>query len=173
MNRYKMNFMAALVLLGGLLMPAGARAQSHGDHVMVGLGASYPRGFEGTLSYEHETDYHSAWEYFGTYYIKYKKDETVGHITHDSFWNNYRTWNIGIAYKPCVTRGRNHHGSLRIGVSGGSDFDHAIGTATLGYEHTYNLYNGWSLFWQIKEDVVIRGEDRFKTGVTVGVKMPL
>ena len=52
-----------------------------------------------------------------TYYVKYKEDPTVGHITSDSFWHNYNTWDVGIAYKPCVARGRNHHGNLRFGVS--------------------------------------------------------
>ena len=80
---------------------------------------------------------------------------------------------IGVAYKPCVTRGRNHHGSLRIGASVGSDFEKAIGAAHLGYEHTYNLYDGWSVFFAIKEDITIRAKDRFRTGVSLGVKIPL
>lgn len=35
-------------------------AQSHGNHLMLGVGGSYPQGVETTLSYEHETDYHNA-----------------------------------------------------------------------------------------------------------------
>jgi len=31
-----------------------ASAQSHGDHVMLGVGGSYPRGVEATVAYEHE-----------------------------------------------------------------------------------------------------------------------
>lgn len=147
--------------------------QTHGDHLMVGVGASYPNGVEGTISYEHEMNYHSAWEYFGSYYLKWDKDPEVGHITKDSFWHNYNTWDVGIAYKPCVTRGRNHHGNFRIGAAVGSDLNRFIGIATAGYEHTYNLYNGWSLFWQVKEDVVLHGKDRFRTGGTIGIKVPL
>ena len=56
-------------------------AQSHGNHLMLGVGASYPNGLEANLGYEHETQYHNAWEYFGSYYIKYEKDPEVGHIT--------------------------------------------------------------------------------------------
>lgn len=32
-------------------------AQSHGNHIMVGVGGSYPRGVEATIAYEHETEY--------------------------------------------------------------------------------------------------------------------
>lgn len=148
-------------------------AQSHGDHLMLGLGASYPSGLDATLSYEHETEYHNAWEYFGSYYLKYEKDPDVGHVTSESFWHNYNTWLLGLAYKPCVTRGRNYHGNFRVGASGGSDLDRWIAAVHLGYEHTYNLYNGWSVFVQVKEDVVIRARDTFRTGVSIGVKVPL
>ena len=72
-----------------------------------------------------------------------------------------------------MTRGRNHHGNLRIGASGGSDTEKFIGAVHLGYEHTYALRGGWGIFWQVKEDVVFRGQDLFRTGVTVGLKLPL
>lgn len=117
-------------------------AQSHGNHIMVGVGGSYPRGVEATIAYEHETEYHSAWEYFATGYLKYEEDPEAGHITNESFWHSYNTWTVGAAYKPCVSRGRNHHGNFRIGVSVGSDLDKVISAGHLGYEHTYNLYNG-------------------------------
>lgn len=80
---------------------------------------------------------------------------------------------VGAAYKPCVTRGRNHHGSLRVGASAGSDLNKAIGAVHVGYEHTYNLYDGWSFFFSVKEDITIRGKERFKTGVNLGLKIPL
>jgi hypothetical protein len=48
-----------------------------------------------------------------------------------------------------------------------------IGAAHIGYEHTYALRNCFQVFWQIKEDVVLRGEDLFRTGVALGVKLPL
>ena len=168
--RYILAFAIAVVLTA---MPGKAVAQSHGDHAVLQLGASYPKGLEATVGYEHETQYHSAWEYFARYYIKYKEDPTVGHITSDSFWHNYNTWDVGIAYKPCVMRGRNHHGNLRLGVSAGSDLDHVIGMGHFGYEHTFNLYSGWSVFFQVREDVGIRMQDTFRTGAYVGVKIPL
>lgn len=172
---HKKHFPAqVMAILAIVIAYAGAvRAQSHGNHIMLGVGCSYPRGLETVISYEHETEYHNAWEYFATGYLKYEKDPSAGHVTNDSFWHSYNTWTVGIAYKPCVTRGRNNHGSFRIGASCGSDLNKVIGVGHIGYEHTYNLYHGWSVFFQVKEDVVIRGKDTFRTGVFLGVKVPL
>ena len=70
------------------------------------------------LPYEHETNYNNAWEFFANGYLQWKDCETCGHICPESFWRNYRTYGFGVAYKPCVVRGRNHYGNLRIGASG-------------------------------------------------------
>lgn len=169
-TKFKKAVLMSFMVIG---IPTSMVAQSHGSHLQVSLGVSYSKTMEATLAYEKEGDYHHAWEYFGCYSIQYADDPEAGHITPKSFWHHYNTWMIGVAYKPCVTRGRNHHGSLRIGASAGSDFEKAIGAAHLGYEHTYNLYDGWSVFFAIKEDITIRAKDRFRTGVSLGVKIPL
>lgn len=153
---------------------SGTSAQSSNQNrLMLGCGALYERGFDATVAYEHETKYHHAWEYFATGYLKYRDDPAAGHVTEKSFWDSYNTWHVGIAYKPCVSRGRNHHGNARLGVSGGSDSHRFVGGIHVGYEHSYALRYGWQLFFQVKEDVVIRGEDLFRTGLAVGVKVPL
>lgn len=165
-------FVCALVwAVSGIFSPA-AFAQT-ARHLEVGVGALYERGLDATVSFEKELQYHNAFEVFGKYYIKYDKDKTYGHVTRTTFWHSYRTWSLGAAYKPCVRRGRNHHGNLLMGVSGGSDGDHFIGGVHGGYEHTYYLQKGWALYWQVREDVMFRAEDRFRTGVAVGVKIPL
>lgn len=87
------------------------KAQTNSDRISVGVGALYEQGFDMTLSYEHETKYHNAWEYFANGYIKWDECKSCGHVCPDSFWRNYRSYGFGIAYKPCVTRGRNHHGT--------------------------------------------------------------
>ena len=157
-----------------LFLPFMVMAQSSNcNRLTIGVGALYERGFDATLSVEHETRYHNAWEYFGNYYIKYAKDPEAGHVTKDSFWNHYNTWSLGICYKPCVSRGRNHHGNIRIGGSGGSDLDQFVGGVHLGYEHSYTLRGGWELYFQIKEDFIIKGEDVFRTGIVLGFKIPL
>ena len=101
-------------------------AQSHSDRLSLGVGALYERGLDATIAWEHETRHHNAWEYFINGYIKWDECASCGHICPDSFWNNYRTWGIGVTYKPCLVRGRNHYGNLRIGASGGSDTDKFI-----------------------------------------------
>ena len=88
-------------------------AQSHSDRLSLGVGALYERGLDATIAWEHETRHHNAWEYFINGYIKWDECASCGHICPDSFWNNYRTWGIGVAYKPCLVRGRNHYGNLR------------------------------------------------------------
>lgn len=147
-------------------------AQSHSDRISFGMGALYERGFDATLSWEHETKYHNAWEYFVNGYLKWDECESCGHVCPESFWHNYNTWGIGIAYKPCVVRGRNNYGNIRFGASGGSDTDKFIGAVHLGYEQNYALRHGWNIFWQVKTDLVLRGEDLFRTGVVIGIKIP-
>ena len=106
-------------------------------------------------------------------YIKWNECASCGHVCPESFWNNYRSYGFGFAYKPCVARGRNHHGNMRIGASAGSDTDRFLGGIHLGYEQNYTLRHGWKLFWQVKTDVMIKGEDLFRTGIVLGVKLPV
>ena len=100
-------------------------------------------------------------------------DELAGHVTKNSFWHSYNTWSVGMAYKPCIHRGRNHRGNFRLGVSCGSDLDKFIGVIHVGYEHSYALKGGWELFFQLKEDVAICAKDLWRTGGAVGIKIPL
>ena len=163
-----------LVVLSAFVTTSGCRAQSNNNHLMLSTGISYERGLDASVAYEHSSKYHNAWEYFAVYHLQYGDDPEAGHITKESFWKSYNSWHIGIAYKPCVNRGRNHHGNLRIGVSGGSDRHDFVGGIHVGYEHTYALKAGWELFFQLKEDVVIpRSGDLFRTGAMFGVKVPL
>ena len=126
-----------------------------------------------SLGYEHEMNYHNAWEFFANGYLQWKDCETCGHVCPDSFWRNYRTYGFGVAYKPCVVRGRNHFGNLRIGASGGSDTKKFLAGIHLGYEHNYVLRSGWVFFWQVKGDVMIKGADLLRAGVGLGVKLPI
>ena len=110
--------LALLVLSVCSVLPVRAQG-SNQDRLMLSVGALYERGFDATVAWEHETKYHHAWEYFATGYLKYCDDPDAGHVTTKSFWDSYNTWHVGVAYKPCVSRGRNHHGNARLGISGG------------------------------------------------------
>lgn len=175
MNKvYRQVFFGLALLVLSVCSVLPVRAQgSNQDRLMLSVGALYERGFDATVAWEHETKYHHAWEYFATGYLKYCDDPDAGHVTTKSFWDSYNTWHVGIAYKPCVSRGRNHHGNARLGISGGSDRHRFVGGIHVGYEHSYALKQGWQLFFQVKEDVIIKGDDLFRTGVAVGVKVPL
>lgn len=164
--------MKKLMLMIAILFAAitNASAQNGSNRVSLGAGLLYERGMDLTLSYEHETNYHNAWEYFANVYLKWDDCPSCGHICPESFWNNYRTYGFGIAYKPCVVRGRNHYGNVRIGASGGSDTHKFIGGVHVGYEHNYALGSGWQLFWQVKSDIMIKGKDLFRTGAVLGIK---
>lgn len=162
-----------LTMLLFLVVGLQTRADDNSNRLGVAFGLLYENGLDATLSYEHETRYHNAWEYFGNVYLKWAECEECGHICKDSFWHNYNTWTLGIAYKPAVHIGRNNVGRLRIGVLGGSDKSKFVGGGTVGYEHTYQLKGGFQLFWNVRTDVMARGEDLFKTGISVGARINL
>ena len=172
MKNFYLNKMFVLaVILFTTCVPGFA--DNHRGRLQIGTGLLYERGMDLTVAYEHETRYHNAWEYFGNVYLKWDECASCGHVCPKSFWNNYNTWGLGVAYKPCVTRGRNHHGNLRIGGSLGSDRHNVVGSVHAGYEHSYSLRKGWQVYWQVKSDLMIGGKDLFRTGVVIGVKLPV
>ena len=165
----------ALVAVGGMaLTSCSVYAQnSNQNRLSVGFGVMYERGLDVTVAYEHETSHHSAWEYFANGYLKWRECPTCGHVCPDSFWHYYNTYCFGAAYKPCISRGRNNYGNVRIGLSLGSNTDDVIAGFHLGLEHNYCLRGGWQLYWQVKTDLVFNGKDLFRTGVVLGFKLPL
>lgn len=156
-----------------LLCVTSSYAQIGSNRISLGAGLLYERGCDLTLSYEHETKYHNAWEFFANGYLKWDECPSCGHICPDSFWKNYRSYGFGIAYKPCVVRGRNNYGNVRFGASAGSDTNKFVGGVHIGYEHNYVLRSGWQLFWQVKSDVMIKGKDLFRTGGVIGIKVDI
>ncbi len=165
----KKIILALFICLTGIQAFAG----EHDKGLQVGVGALYRNGLDLTIGYEKETANHNAWEFFGNGYIQWKDCPDCGHVCPDSFWKNYRSWGLGAAYKPCVVRGRNHHGNFRFGASLGSDTHKVLGGIHVGYEHSYVLRGGWQLYWQVKSDFMIKGRDLFRTGVAIGVKLPV
>lgn len=162
-----------MILVAVLTVSATAFAGDRDRRVSFGVGLLYENGLDATLSYERENAYHNAWEFFANGYLKWDKCASCGHVCPDSFWKNYRSWSIGAAYKPCVVRGRNHHGSFRFGGSLGSDTHRVLGGVHAGYEHNYRLRGGWQVYWQVKSDLMIKGKDLFRTGIVLGVKLPV
>lgn len=147
-------------------------ADTYSNHLSIGAGFMYERGMDMTVSYEHETKYHNSWEYFANGYLKWDDCASCGHICPETFWNNYRTWMLGVAYKPCLNQGRNNIGNLRIGFSAGSDLSSLVYAVNIGYQHTYTLKKGWNIYWQVKTDILPEGRDLFRTGFVIGVSIP-
>lgn len=162
-----------MIFVAVLAVSATAFAGDRDGRVSFGVGLLYENGLDATLSYERENAYHNAWEFFANGYLKWAKCASCGHVCPDSFWKNYRSWSIGAAYKPCVVRDRNHYGSFRFGGSLGSDTHRVLGGVHAGYEHNYRLRGGWQVYWQVKSDLMIKGKDLFRTGIVLGVKLPV
>lgn len=171
MKNFAPNRMLVVIALM-LTIVTTATADDRQGRVQIGTGLLYERGLDLTVGYEYETGYHHAWEFFGNVYLKWDECTDCKHVCPKSFWNHYNTWGVGAAYKPCVFRSRNHHGNLRMGGSLGSNRDKVLGGIHVGYEHSYALRKGWKLFWQAKCDLMIKGEDLFRTGIVIGVKIP-
>ena len=72
----KLSFVAIMLIL----TTATAFAQRNSNRVSVGVGCLYERGLDLTVAYEHETQYHNAWEYFANGYIKWDECKSCGHV---------------------------------------------------------------------------------------------
>ena len=59
------------------------------------------------------------------------------------------------------------------GASAGSDTNKFLAGIHVGYEHNYVLRSGCTLFWQVKSDMMIKGADLLRTGIVLGVKLPI
>lgn len=162
-----------ILVIACLCMAVSAQAQRNTGRLSVGVGLLYHNGMDLTFSYEHEMNYHNAWEFFANGYLQWEDCEKCKHVCPETFWRNYRSYSFGAAYKPCVARGRNHYGNLRIGASAGSDTKKFLGGIHLGYEHSYVLRSGWTFFWQAKGDIMIKGADLLRAGIVLGVKLPV
>lgn len=164
-----------IIVLTLCLLSAGASfAQSRGNRVSLSAGAFIPNGLDVTLSFEHELRGHNAYEVLLNSYLKWADCPSCGHVCPESFWTHYNTYSFGLAWKPCVLRRRNVTGNLRLGVSGGTNRDEKFITGLLvGYESSYALRSGWTVFWQVRSDVMLNGTDLLRPGIAIGFKFPV
>lgn len=143
-----------ILMLACMCVFMNASAQRNSGRLSLGVGLLYENGMDVTLAYEHEMNYRHAWEFFANGYLKWTECKSCGHICPESFW-------------------RNHYGNLRIGASAGSDTNKFLAGIHVGYEHNYVLRSGCTLFWQVKSDMMIKGADLLRTGIVLGVKLPI
>ena len=157
-----------IVIITCVCIAASANAQQGSGRLSLGTGLLYKNGMDITLAYEHEMNYRHMWEFFVNGYLQWAECASCGHICPESFWRNYRS--LG---ERQLCHESHHYGSLRIGASAGSDMNKFLGGLHFGYEHNYVLRAGWTLYWQVKSDVMIKGADVLRAGVVLGVKLPI
>lgn len=163
----------AITILASLMLCLTIQAQTNTDRIGLGTGLLYRNGLEATVQWEHEGRYHNAWELFATGYLQWRECESCHKVCRDSFWRDYDTWHVGMAWKPCLVRSLNRHGNLRLGASIGSNRSDVLAGLHAGYEHTYSLRHGWQLYWQAKVDMMLpQHDDLLRSGLAIGLRMP-
>ena len=95
-----------ILTIACMCLAVGANAQRGSGRLSLSAGLLYKNGLDVTLAYEHEMNYRHAWEFFANGYLQWAECESCKHVCPKSFWQNYRTYGFGVAYKPCVTKGR-------------------------------------------------------------------
>lgn len=149
-------------------------AAGNGDgHLGLQAGVLYPRIFNATLSYDVETRYHNAWEFYADYSTQWDDCPVCGHVCTESFWHSRYSFGVGAAYKPAVVRGKNNLGRFRIGGDLGTNTRHFAMGIELGYEHVWSFRSGWQLVLQQKNEITFWGKPLFKNGLLLGVRIPL
>ncbi len=149
-----------------LAIAAEASAQDNVNRIGIGAGAFFRPAASATLFWEHETDYHNAWEVFAVASLKLDNLDDLS--------SNYKTWGVGAAWKPSLYRARNRCGSARIGVSLGAAPVEFLAGIHAGWQHSYALRGGWQFYWQAGLDLMLpRRDDLFRAGAVVGFKLPV
>lgn len=124
------------------------------------------------VGFEAETKYHNAWELYFDLSTAYTTCPTCYKVCSKSFWD-YKTFGLGIAYKPSLYRGKNSVVRWRIGADIGANRKGFQASIDLGIEYSYSFRNGMQVFVLQKNDFVFWTRDHFRNGLLVGVKFPL
>ena len=80
-----MRIFRTLTFTLAILMNLASHAQDSRS-VNLSAGLLYPNTLDATLSYEIETKYHNAWEFFANGAAKWKDCPSCGHVCAESFW---------------------------------------------------------------------------------------
>ena len=146
------------VLTGKDLRDARAQMTGSGSQAVVGL--------------EFEGKYHNAYELYIDLATAYDKCPVCNKVCSDSFWS-YKTFGIGAAYKPTISRGKNSNLRWRFGADLGANRKGFQASIDIGLEYSYSFRNGMQVFVMQKNDFVFWTRDHFRNGLLVGVKFPI
>lgn len=121
---------------------------------------------------EFEGKYHNAYELYIDLATAYDKCPVCNKVCSDSFWS-YKTFGIGAAYKPTISRGKNSNLRWRFGADLGANRKGFQASIDIGLEYSYSFRNGMQVFDMQKNDFVFWTRDHFRNGLLVGVKFPI
>ncbi|MBF8965529.1 hypothetical protein I0P70_19925 [Pontibacter sp. FD36] len=142
-----------------LLVVLPCRAQEGYTHLNVAGGWMYKDALTANLALEFSKRHYNSCEIFGDAY-KSNVDDS-------------KSWLVGAAYKPMITRSKNTFLKLRVGAGIGSNTEHFIGALQAGLELGYVLPGNVVLMLQQKNEGVLRVNHNFRTGLLAGIKIPL
>lgn len=124
------------------------------------------------IGFEAETKYHNAYELYVDLATAYEICPQHGVVDSKSFWT-YKTFGIGLAYKPSMWRGKNSTVRWRFGADLGANRKGFQASIDLGLEYSYTCKNGIQFFVMQKNDFVFWTRDHFRNGLLIGIKFPL
>ena len=164
--------MKKIVLLSVSLLSCAAAFAGDGDKfTTVSGGWQHRRTMNAVVGLEFEGMHHNAWEL----YIDLSNAWATapdGKIYSNTLWD-YRTFGIGAAYKPVLTKGKNTVLRWRFGADVGANRRGFQASLDVGLEFSYSFRNRMQLFVLQKNDVVFWSRDHFRNGVLIGVKIPI
>lgn len=94
---------------------------------------------------EFEGKYHNAYELYIDLATAYDKCPVCNKVCSDSFWS-YKTFGIGAAYKPTISRGKNSNLRWRFGADLGANRKGFQASIDIGLEYSYSFRNGMQVF---------------------------
>ena len=171
-NSTRVSAICLFVLLQAVAVPR-VMAGNGDVHLGIQSGLSYPRILDFKLMVTKETRYHDAYEFFAEYFTQWNDCNLCGKVCKETFWKSRYALSVGGAYKPCVKRGRNSFGRLRVGADLGTNTRHFMLGVELGYEHVWTLRSGVQIVFEQKNEFNFWAKPTFINGFTAGVRLPI
>ncbi|GHT53638.1 hypothetical protein FACS189451_03810 [Bacteroidia bacterium] len=159
------------ILIIGLVFALNIQAGDGDVSFNVAGGWQFDKTFNAVIALEKEIKYHNSYELYFDLANAYTFAPD-GKIYSNTFWK-YPSILGGLAYKPTLLRGKNTSLKMRGGAALGVNKNGFECGIDLGLEYSYSFKNRWKIFvWQ-KNDVVFWTRDHWRTGILIGVKIPI
>jgi len=160
-----------------------ANAQSGYKYVTVTGGYLIKplNGLTGTISLDFANKHHNVWSLFGeAYRAKYVQQLLPDTITKMMVNKTYLTKNsirtnylVGALFKPIIVRSKNTSFRLKVGAGVGTDGKLLLIAPQGGFELSQAFWRGYEFVLQQNNSYVFFDAQRWRSGVALGVKIPL